>query len=106
MDFKYNDGGIYLENENGKIIAEADIRKINENEVDIVHVYVDPSLRGHGLAGDVMEEVTNYLRKNNLKAEASCSYANLWFMRNREKCKDVISPGIRDSLSCRIDGKR
>lgn len=106
MDFKYDKDRIYLENENGKIIAEADIRKISDTEVDVVHVYVDPSLRGHGLAGDVMEKVTDHLRKNNLKAHASCSYANMWFMRNKEKCSDIISPGIRGSLSCRIDGKR
>lgn len=106
MDFKYDEDWIYLKNENGKIIAEADIRKISESEVDVVHVYVDPSIRGHGVASQIMDEVTEYLRNNNLKAEASCSYANMWFNRNQEKCKDVISDRNGGSYSCRIDGKR
>lgn len=91
MDWKYEDGRIYALNEDNKLIAEATFSKTAESEVNIGHSFVSPSLRGQGVAGRMMELVAEHLRKNSLKAVASCSYANVWLKKHRESYSDIIS---------------
>ena len=72
----------------------------------IVHTYVEPLLRGQGLASRMMAIVAEYLRENGLKATASCSYAYDWLKRNEESYSDIISKEINDQpIACRIDAK-
>lgn len=107
MDWKYESGRIYSVDENNNLLAETNFSIKEGGEVDISHTYVDPSLRGKGVAGKMMEAVTQYLRENGLKATASCSYANAWLKKNRESYSDIISKDFDDHHpSCRIDGKR
>jgi len=105
MEFKFDKDKIYAADDTGKILVKADIRSAGEGVVDITHVYTDPSMRGQGAAGKLMQVVAEYLRENNLKAIASCSYANSWFEKNRELWADVIADG-NDQIpaACRIDG--
>lgn len=84
MDFKHGKNRIYLENENGESIAEVTFPQISPNEVNINHTYVDPSLRGQGVADKLVRELVNYMRKNNLKAISTCSYAVDWFDNHPE----------------------
>ncbi|NLJ58253.1 MAG: N-acetyltransferase [Tissierellia bacterium] len=84
MDFKYEKDRIYLENENGECTAQVTFPKINKNEVNINHTYVNPSLRGQGIADKLVRELALHLRKNNKKAISTCSYALDWFERNPE----------------------
>ena len=51
----------------GKVMGEVIYPSINDNTVNINHTFVDPSLRGQGIAGKLMTEVFKYLRKNNKK---------------------------------------
>ena len=88
MEFKYEKDRIYLENEKGQCLAEVTFPKISDNEVNINHTYVTPSLRGQGIADKLVRELALYLRKNNVKAMATCSYAIDWFENNPE-FKDV-----------------
>lgn len=47
-----------------------------------------------------------YLRKNGLKAVASCSYANSWLQKNSDRCSNVIAAANEEvPIACRIDGK-
>lgn len=105
MDWKYEEGHIYSTDEKGEIIAEATFVPTGSGEVDINHTYVAPSLRGKGLAGDMMTVVTAYMRENKLKAVASCSYANAWLMRHKESYRDIISDSFSQELKCNINGK-
>ncbi len=105
MEWIYEEDGIRSVDETGKLLAEAVMENLSNGEIDITHVFVDDSLRGQGIAGKVMEKVIGYLRENNKKAVASCSYANSWLMKNQEFCKDVISEDMLGSSACRIDGK-
>ena len=89
MIFKYKDNRIYVENENGDIIVEAVFPDLNENVVNINHTYVDPALRGQGIASKLMKEVAEHLRKENKKALISCPYAVKWFDKH-EEYKDVV----------------
>ncbi len=106
MIWKYEDGRIYTTDEDGRLMAEANYSRRNQKEVDIEHVYVDPNLRGQGMAGQTMEAVASYLRENGLKATASCSYANTWLRKNEDKYSDIIVKGMdTQAAACRIDGK-
>lgn len=106
MDWKYEDGRVYSTDENGALLAEATFSRIDDDTVDIDHTYVTPSLRGNGVAADLLDAVARYLRGKGLKAIASCSYANAWLKRNRESYQDIISGGA-DSIgpACRGDGR-
>lgn len=106
MNWKWYDGKLSYENESGESLAEADFSPCGNNLINISHVYVSPTLRGKGIAGKVMEEMTYYLRKNSLKATATCSYAASWFRRNEDLCKDILAPSSSSpSPSCSIYGK-
>lgn len=106
MNWIYEDGRIYSVDENNKLLAEATFFYKANGGVDIDHTYVTPALRGGGVAGKLMEAVAEYLRKNSLKASASCSYANAWFRKHRESHKDIIAEDIEDDAdACRIDGR-
>lgn len=62
----------------GKIMGEVDYIDIDDHTVNITHTFVDPSLRGQGLASKMLQEVFKYLHENNKKVICSCSYAKNW----------------------------
>jgi len=90
MDFKYESDRIYLENEEGKTVAEVTFPQISNEEVNVNHTFVDSSLRGQGMAGKLMTALATDLKKNNKKAKATCSYAVEWFEKHPEH-NDIYS---------------
>lgn len=82
MNFKYETNRIYLENEEGKTVAEINFPNISNTEVSVNRTFVDSSLRGQGMADELMKALTTYLKTNNKKAKATCSYAIGWFEKN------------------------
>lgn len=53
--------------------------------VDISHTFVDDSLRGQGIAGQLMERCVAQLRANGLKTRTSCTYAANWFAKHPDQ---------------------
>ncbi len=94
MDFKRNKNMIWLENEKGDIIAQIDFPDDPEHigQVDIRHTEVDPSLAGQGIAGKLVKEAAEQLRKDGRKAKLTCSFAKGWMDRHPEY-SDVVSRG-------------
>lgn len=90
MEWKYEDGRIYSVDEKGLLMAEATYVTKKHGEVVINRTYVSPNLRGQGIAGKMMNIVVEYLRRNNLKATATCSYAQSWLKKNEEICSDIL----------------
>lgn len=89
MDFIYESNRIYRIDENNKVIAEVTFPSISDtmtsnNTVNINHTFVDNSLRGQGVAGQLMVAVAKKLREENKKAILTCSYAISWFEKNDE----------------------
>jgi predicted GNAT family acetyltransferase len=84
MLFIHEQNKVYLNDENNRMVAVVTFPKVQENVVNIDHTFVDSSLRGHGVAGKLMEEACTQLRESNLKAKASCSYAAKWFEEHPE----------------------
>ncbi|NLZ80622.1 MAG: N-acetyltransferase [Clostridiales bacterium] len=89
MDFIYESNRIYKTDDNNNIIAEVTYPSISDSKasnatVNINHTFVDNSLRGQGIAGQLMEAVATKLREENKKAILTCSYAISWFERHTE----------------------
>ena len=64
MDFKIEKNRIYFEDENGKLLAELTYRDIDDTTVNINRTFVDSSLQGKGIAGELMKTVVDELVKN------------------------------------------
>lgn len=68
----------------GKVLAEIDFPAC-EGGVDICHTFVDDSLRGQGVAGQLMRRCADELRRTGRKACSTCSYAAAWFTKHPEE---------------------
>lgn len=84
MTWKIEENRLYAEDVDGALLAETTFPPAGEGVVDIDHTYVDESLRGQGIAGQMMETVVGILRQRGLKALASCPYAAAWMERHPE----------------------
>lgn len=83
MDFLKSENKIYLEDENGKIIAEIDFEKLEDNKYNIYHTFVDDSLRGRGIASKLVEAAVKEIKSRNGIVEATCSYAKSRLKMNK-----------------------
>ena len=87
MDFKRNKNQIALYSETGALLAEITFPYTDESRsaVEVDHTFVDVSLRGQGIAGKLMIELADELKKRGLKAVPTCSYAVHWFEKHPEQ---------------------
>lgn len=84
MDFIYEPNRIFLKNEEGKLLAEIEMTPLDDDTVDICRTFVDDSLRGHGMASKLTEAAVHYLKSQNKKIVASCSYVEKWLKDHKE----------------------
>lgn len=89
-EFKVSGNAIWMEDEAGSTVAQVDYSEKEAGVVQVTGTFVNPKLRGQGVAGALMEALTDYLRQNSLKAELYCSYAIRWYASH---------PGSRDVLA-------
>lgn len=103
MKYIYETNRIYVNDADGKLIVDATFPFIKEGVVVVDHTYVDPSLRGQGVASNLMQEVYQHIKTQGLKAVATCPYAVVWFKRHKE-CTDIIALDVQDTLhpECKI----
>lgn len=59
--------------------------RIEGDQVDIYHTYVDDDLRGKGIASKLVEMAFDYFDKNNYEVKCSCSYARNWALKHGKK---------------------
>lgn len=87
MDFKRNENQIALYSETDALLAEVTFPYTDESRiaVEVDHTFVDASLRGQGIAGKLMIELADELKKRGLKAVPTCSYAVHWFEKHPEQ---------------------
>lgn len=90
MNFIQEANKIFLNDDNNHMIAVVTFPKVSEGIVAIDHTFVDPSLRGQGVAGKLMEAAVAYFRSQNIKAKPTCSYAVKWFEEHPE-AGDVLA---------------
>lgn len=83
MEFRKETGRIYAERD-GQMIAE--ITFPEEDGVAVIdHTFVDGSLRGQGVAGQLVRAAADQIRDQGKKARAVCTYARAWFDRHPEQ---------------------
>ena len=82
--------------QDGRTLAEVTFPEAGPGVVVIDHTWVDPSLRGQGTAGQLMQAVVDLLRADGRKAQATCSYARAWLARHPEAA-DVLAPDWCDA---------
>lgn len=70
-----NDKIEYLSNDT--LVGEVLFQKETDYLV-LTTAYIKDEYRGQGLASEMLEEVFNYLKENNIKVKIECSYINHW----------------------------
>ena len=70
--------------EDGRVLAEVAFPPTGIGKVEIVRTHVDETLRGKGVAAQLMVRTVRELRRTKRKAAASCDYAAGWFQEHPE----------------------
>ena len=90
MNFITEPGRIWLPSNEGTALAEVTFPLDERGVAQIDHTFVDESLRGQGVAGQLMEALTAHLRSEGLKALPVCSYAVAWFEKHPDQ-QDLLA---------------
>lgn len=103
MNYIKEDHKIYVLNEKNNKIVEATFPFYKEGVVVVDHTYVDPSLRGQGIASELMHEVSRFAKEKGYKVVATCPYAVVWYKKHKEY-DDIIDFETQTELApeCRI----
>ena len=75
-------GGVFLRERDGRRLAEMSYRRLDQFRVVIDHTFVDPSLRGHGVARQLLDAAVAWARNTGTQLEATCSYVVVQFARD------------------------
>ncbi len=89
MEYIYEENRIYSHDDDDRLLAEVTFPNRDETRVNINHVFVDPSLRGQGIASGLMLKAYEYIKNKDLKIVAKCPYAISWFKKN-EQYQDIV----------------
>lgn len=74
----------------GQLAALADYQ-INGNSISFNHTYTQPTMRGHGYAGEVVEFAINDVEANSTrKVVPMCWYVAEWFDKHPERASLLI----------------
>lgn len=94
MQFQHIDnqqnGEFFLNNEQGQRIAEISYVWSNEHKIIANHTWVDDSLRGQGMARQLLDTLVKFAREKNIKIVPTCSYVEVMFRREKSFA-DVIA---------------
>ena len=84
MEFQSEDHRIFAKDQEGHVIAEVTFPEVSEGTAVIDHTFVDDSLRGQGVAGELLETAAEQLEERGMKVIPTCAYAVLWFEKHPE----------------------
>lgn len=87
MEFTKGDHRFFKE-ENGKLLAE--ITWVPQGDtVAVDHTFVDPSLRGQGIAEELVDRLVEDMRKEQKNIKPVCPYVVELFRRKPDKYEHV-----------------
>ena len=66
----------------GKQIAQLDLVRKIDDEIDLIKISVSPKMRGKGIAGIFMEKVAAHFKNETITP--ICSYAYSWYKKHPE----------------------
>ena len=73
--FRTEHNRIYMEDGQGKLVAEITFPETAPGVFTIDHTFVDGSLRGQGVAPKLVQAAVDAIRSNGGEVRATCSYA-------------------------------
>lgn len=76
--------------QDGKRVGEMTYSRTHPSLVVVDHTYVDPSLRGQGLAQQLQDALVAWARETQNKIVPVCSYVKIQFDRDRS-IRDVLA---------------
>lgn len=85
MGYEAERDAVRLVGDEGKVLAEVTFPQTEPGIVEIDHTFVDESLRGQGVAGELMTRATSAIAASGFLARPTCSYAIAWFERHPER---------------------
>ena len=91
MDFILEKNKIYYLDNSGKLLAEITYIDLDDSTVEADHTFVDPSLRGQGVAEKLVEALVEEIQKQDKKIKPTCSYVVKLFQRKFEKYGFIIA---------------
>ncbi|WP_125705121.1 GNAT family N-acetyltransferase [Lacticaseibacillus daqingensis] len=92
MAFEHEPGRYFMQDDTGKLIAEVTYQPIDEGQAVVIdHTFVDPVLRGQGIAGKLVRAVVDEAREKGLLIEPLCSFARHEF-ETKPEYHDVLRP--------------
>jgi predicted GNAT family acetyltransferase len=74
----------------GKKLAEITVI-IKDGIMTVYHTKVDPSLKGKGVAQNLLDTLKKYVRVHHLKVIPLCPYVNIQFQRIPERYGDLLA---------------
>jgi uncharacterized protein len=87
MQFQHIDnqqnGEFFLANSQGQRIAEISYVWSDEKQIIANHTWVDDSLRGQGMARQLLDTLVDFAREKQLKIVPTCSYVDVMFKREK-----------------------
>ena len=94
MQFQHLDHGqkgeFFAVNASGQRIAEISYVWSGEHKIIANHTWVDDSLRGQGVARQLLDVLVAFAREKNLKIVGTCSYVDVMFRRDKSLA-DVVA---------------
>lgn len=83
-EFMEENNRIVAMDKEGKEAGEVTFTNSEENTLFIDHTEVDENHRGQGLGGQLIQQVVNKAKNENLKVTPLCMYARKVFERKKE----------------------
>jgi len=87
-EFSYEEGRIFVMN--GDEVAAEILFPATDGVADINKTFVGDSLRGQGMAGQLVQRAADEIRRKGLKTKTTCSYAKGWFEKHPEQ-SDILA---------------
>ena len=88
MELRHEPGRVFAEDAAGNLLAELTF-PVKNGVAELDHTFVDDSLRGQGVAGQLVAAAVEQLRAEGMKARPTCSYAVKWFGEHPDLVKDL-----------------
>lgn len=84
MIFQYEKERVYAKDKSGHLLAEITFPQVG-GRADINHTFVDPSLRGQGIADKLVRAALQQIAEAEKQPVATCPYVVKWFEEHPEE---------------------
>ena len=85
MEFQFEPTRVYGLDGGGRLVAEITFPCTQPGIYTIDHTFVDESLRGQGVASQLVRAAAEELRAQGKRAKTSCWYAAQWFEKHPQE---------------------